>query len=85
VASIPLLSVLAMVWLYVDTKDIAKISALSTSIFWLVLPSLILFVSLPLFLKQGIAFPASLAASIAITVICYWGMVAVLRHFGIEL
>ncbi len=48
-ASIPLVSVLAMVWLYVDTKDVEKISALATGIFWLVIPSLALFITLPVF------------------------------------
>ena len=47
-ASIPLVSVLAMIWLYVDTKDIEKVSNLATSVFWLVLPSLVLFIALPL-------------------------------------
>ena len=50
-ASIPLVSVLAMLWLYVDTKDVAKVSALATSVFWLVLPSLVFFITLPLLLK----------------------------------
>ena len=44
-ASIPLVSVLAMIWLYVDTKDIEKVSNLATSVFWLVLPSLVLFIA----------------------------------------
>jgi hypothetical protein len=52
-ASIPLVSVLAIIWLYVDTKDVAKVSALSTSVFWLVLPSLVLFVTLPVLLKKA--------------------------------
>lgn len=39
--SIPLISILAMFWLYIDTKDTAKVSALATSVFWLALPSLI--------------------------------------------
>ncbi len=61
-ASIPLVSVLAMLWLYIDTKDVAKISSLSINIFWLVLPSLTLFISLPVLLKQGLNFYLSLAA-----------------------
>src|SRR5690349_12496787 len=40
-ASLPLTSFLAMLWLYKDTKDTAKVAALSMSIFWLVLPSLV--------------------------------------------
>ena len=84
-ASIPLVSVLAMIWLYVDTKDASKVSALAISVFWLVLPSLALFVALPLLLRQGINFYASMSVSIGITVVCYWIMVVTLNHFGIKL
>ncbi|MDX2425036.1 MAG: DUF3147 family protein [Cycloclasticus sp.] len=84
-ASIPLVSVLAMLWLYVDTQDVEKVSTLATSVFWLVLPSLALFVSLPLFLRQGINFYLSMGLSIAITVACYWLLVTVLGHFGVSL
>ena len=84
-ASIPLVSVLAMFWLYVDTKDTAKISDLASSVFWLAIPSLALFVSLPIFLKNGINFYISISASIIITVLCYWAMVSVLNHYGIKL
>ncbi|MFT6437714.1 MAG: hypothetical protein ACJAVI_005793 [Candidatus Azotimanducaceae bacterium] len=84
-ASIPLISVLAMVWLYVDTQDLEKISALSISVFWLVLPSLVLFVSLPLMLKQGFHFYTSISLSIGLTALAYWGMVTVLDYVGIEL
>lgn len=55
-ASIPLVSVLAMLWLYLDTKDVQQVSALAASVFWLVLPSLALFIALPLLLKQGLNF-----------------------------
>ena len=84
-ASVPLVSVLAMMWLYVDTKDTNKISALSTGIFWLVIPSLALFVTLPVLLKKEINFYISMGASIAITVICYYLMIIVLGRFGIKL
>ena len=84
-ASIPLISVLAMLWLYIDTKDVMKVSALSTSVFWLVLPSLALFVALPFLLRQGLNFYLSISISIALTVMCYWLMVSALNHFGIKL
>lgn len=84
-ASVPLVSVLAMMWLYIDTKDIDKISTLSTSIFWLVLPSLLLFIALPLLLKQGINFYLSISFSIGITALCYWVMISVLNYFGVKL
>lgn len=84
-ASVPLVSVLAMIWLYVDTKDTDKISALSTGIFWLVIPSLVLFLTLPVLLKKEINFYISMGLSIAITVICYYLMITILGRFGIKL
>lgn len=84
-ASVPLVSVLAMFWLYFDTRDAAKVAALSTGIFWLVLPSLALFIALPLMLKQGYDFYLSMGSSILITIVCYWLMVTILDRVGIEL
>lgn len=84
-ASIPLISVLAMMWLYIDTKDITKVSALASSVFWLVLPSLVLFIALPLLLNQGISFYISMALSIVLTVVSYWLMLSLLKHYGIAL
>lgn len=84
-ASLPLVSVLAMIWLYHDTQDARKVSALSMSIFWLVLPSLALFIALPLLLKQGMHFYAALALSIAIMLGCYGLMVLALNKAGIKL
>ncbi|MCX4186540.1 DUF3147 family protein [Methylophaga sp. OBS4] len=84
-ASIPLVSVLAMIWLYIDTKDVAKVTALATSVFWLVIPSLALFITLPLLLKQGVGFYISLAISIGVTVTCYFVMLALLNYFEVKL
>lgn len=84
-ASIPVVSVLAMLWLYVDTKDVEKVSALASSVFWLVLPSLVLFISLPLLLKQGLNFYTSISLSLGLTIGAYWLMVVVLNQYGIKL
>jgi hypothetical protein len=84
-ASIPLVSVLAMIWLYVDTRDAAQVAALSKSVFWLVLPSLVLFLLLPALLARGYAFYASLATSIGATIIVYFAAIATARHFGLRL
>lgn len=84
-ASVPLVSVLAMIWLYVDTRDVDKVAALASGIFWLVLPSLALFIALPLLLKQGLNFYLSMGLSVLITIACYWLMVTILDRVGIEL
>jgi hypothetical protein len=85
VASLPLISLLAFIWLYLDTGDVQKVAALSSGIFWLVLPSLLLFVLLPFLLRNGLGFWFSLAASSAATALAYLGMVKLLGMFGIRL
>jgi len=62
-ASLPLVSFLGMIWLYLETKDARRIADLSMSIFWLVLPSLLLFVSLAGLLRRGVSFPVGLTMS----------------------
>lgn len=84
-ASVPLVSVLAMFWLYIDTRDVARVSSLSSSVFWLVLPSLALFLALPLLLKQGLNFYVSMGVAIGITVVCYFLMISALNHYGVKL
>jgi hypothetical protein len=84
-ASLPLVSLLAFVWLYLDTGDVHKVAVLSGSIFWLVLPSLLLFVLLPILLRSGWGFWASLAISSAATALAYFGMIRLLALFGIRL
>lgn len=83
-ASLPLTSVLAFVWLYLDTGQPERVAVLSHSILWLVLPSLVLFVSLPLMLRAGWSFWGSLASSCAVTAAAYVAMVWALGRVGIH-
>ena len=73
IASVPIISVLAMIWLYVDTHDVDKVAMLARSVFWLVLPSLSLFLILPFMLAQGINFWTSLAVSL-ILMACFYSL-----------
>ena len=84
-ASLPLVSVLAMVWLYIDTKDVEKVSDLAGSIFWLVIPSLAFVISLPLLLKKCLDFYLSMGVSMLITAGCYFLLIKILLRFGIQL
>src|SRR4051812_12564190 len=72
-ASLPLTSILALTWLYWDTGDARRVSDLSMSIFWAVLPSLLFFLVLPLGLKRGFSFPISLLSSCGIMAAGYSG------------
>jgi hypothetical protein len=73
---------MAFIWLYVDTKNIDAISKLSISIFWLVIPSLVLFVSLPILLKFT-NFYLALIGAIVLTILAYYIMIFFLGRFGI--
>ena len=84
-ASLPLTSLLAFVWLYVDTGDTARVASLSTGIFWLVLPSLPLFLLLPVLLKAGWNFWLSLLVSSCMTAACYLAMALGLERLGIRI
>ncbi|MFT3732274.1 MAG: DUF3147 family protein [Hyphomicrobium sp.] len=85
IASLPLTSLLAFVWLYGETGDTAKIAQLSSSIFWYVLPSLVLFLALPVLLTRGFDFWLSLAIASALTFAAYLLMPAVLARLGVTL
>lgn len=84
VASLPLTSILALVWLYHDTGDSARVAALSMSIFWLVIPSLVLFVVLAFAIKRGVALYPSLALASVSTLAAYGVMTLILSRFGIR-
>jgi hypothetical protein len=84
-ASLPLVSLLAMIWLYRDTRDSGKVAALSTSIFWLVLPSLVLFLVLPVLLKRGVNFYPALGLAIAVMLVSYGLTIFLLSKMGIKL
>ena len=84
-ASLPLTSLLAFVWLYVETGDAQSVAGLSQNIFWLILPSLPLFILLPLLLRAQWAFWPSLGVACVATVGAYFAMVWVLDRFGVQL
>ena len=84
-ASLPLTSLLAFVWLYADTGNTESIAVLSRSIFWLVLASLPLFALLPILLGSGWSFWPSLIVACAVTIGAYFGLVWLLQRVGIQL
>jgi hypothetical protein len=83
VASLPLTSLLAFVWLQIEGARPEKIAELSGQIFWLIIPSLVFFLLLPLLLKNGVGFWLSLGASIASTAGAYLALLPLLRRMGV--
>ncbi len=85
VASLPLTSLLAMLWLWRDTGDPERVAALSVGAFWFILPSLPLFIVLPALLRSGIGFRLSMAGVIAGTLVLYALMFWAAPRLGIKL
>lgn len=83
IASLPIVSILAMIWLWQDTKDSERIASHAESTFWLVIPSLPMFLVLPALLRSGIHFYVAMALSCVLTVILYLLMIWVLKRLGI--
>ena len=85
VASLPLISVLGMIWLWRDTHDVARMADHAQATFWFVLPSLPMFALIPFMLRRGIGFWPSLIAGCALTIALYALMVALAPRIGIKL
>jgi len=71
IASIPIVSILSLTWVYEDTKDVAQVADFAESILWLVLPSTLLFILLPYLLRQGWSFENSMLTGITATILAY--------------
>lgn len=83
-ASLPLISLLAMIWMYHDSHDVGRIAAFSWSVVWYVIPSLVLFALLPVLLTRWhFPFYAALLTASAATVAVFFVMKAGLRLVGI--
>lgn len=85
IASLPLVSVLGMIWLWRDTGDEVRLVAHAQATFWYVLPSLPMFLAIPLMIRAGVGFWPALAAGVALTFDLYLVMTAILARFGVAL
>jgi hypothetical protein len=85
VASLPLTSLLAMLWLWRDTSDAERVAELSVSTIWFFVPSVPLFIALPLLIRWGIGFWASMAICVAGTLALYALMFWAAPRLGLKL
>ncbi|MEJ6789719.1 DUF3147 family protein [Brevundimonas sp. BR2-1] len=84
-ASLPLVSVLGMIWLWRDTHDSARLADHAQATFWYVIPSLPMFLVIPMLLRRGVGFWPALLAGCALTVVLYGVTVAVAARAGVRL
>jgi hypothetical protein len=85
VASLPLVSVLGMIWLWREKPDAENMAAHAGATFWYVLPSLPMFLLIPALLRHGVGFWPALVVGCALTVALYAAMTWVGPRFGLQL
>lgn len=84
VAALPMVTILALIWLYVENQSTEKIANHAWYTFWYVVPTLPMFLAFPWLLPR-IGFWPTLAASVVITVVCFGLFALLVKRFGIEL
>ena len=85
VASLPLVSIMGMMWLWRDTQDVERLAAHAQATFWFVLPSLPMFLLIPALLRRGTPFWGALGAGCALTVGLYLAMTWAAPKIGLKL
>jgi hypothetical protein len=85
IASLPLVSILGMIWLWRDTGDALRIADHAAGTFWFVLPSMPMFLLLPAMLRSGVGFWAALGIGCAVTIALYFLMLWIGPKFGLRL
>src|SRR3954463_12426735 len=83
IVSLPLVSILAMLWLWRDTHEPVRMAAPVEATFWFVIPSLPMFLLIPSLLRHGWPFPAALAAGCVVTIALYLGVTWIGPRFGL--
>jgi hypothetical protein len=83
IASLPLVSVLGMMWLWRERPDAANMAAHAQATFWYVLPSLPMFLLIPALLRRGAGFWPALAAGCLLTIALYAAMTVAGRRLGL--
>ena len=85
IASLPLVSVLGMIWLWHDKPDVPNMAVHVQATFWFVLPSLPMFLLMPWLLRSGLGFWPALAIGCALTILLYLTMTLIGPRFGLRL
>ncbi len=85
IVSLPLVSVLSMVWLWRDSPDPEGMARYVGNTFWYFLPSMPMFLLIPALLRRGVDFWPSLAIGCVVTVLLYLATVWIAGRFGLVL
>ncbi len=84
IASLPLISLLAIIWLWRDTGgDVSQVAAHARATLWYVVPSLPFFLILPALMERSVSFWLALLVTSLITICLYLTAIWLAGRFGI--
>ena len=84
IAALPIVTVLTLIWLYVEKQPMEKIANHARYTFWYVVPTLPMFLAFPVLLPR-LGFWPTLLVCVVITVVCFGLFALAVRRWGIEL
>lgn len=84
ISALPLVTLLAMIWLYVEKQPMSKIANHAYYTFWYVIPTLPMFLLFP-YLLSKLGFWLTLISCIITTLVIFYVYAIVLKNFGIDL
>ena len=84
IAALPLITLLTLIWLYIEKQSDEKIANHAYYTFWYVIPTLPMFLLFP-YLLPKLGFWVTMGASVVVTIICFGLLALVMKGFGVEL
>lgn len=83
-ASLPVVTLMVLVWLYVDGQPTSKLANHAWYTFWYVLPTLPMFALFPWMLERW-GFVLTMVVSALLTIACFVLLAMLVKRWGIEL
>ena len=85
IGALPLVSILIIFWIFLETGDVEKVGNYSMYAFWYVLASLPVFLFVPYVLKRGVNFYLTMGCSVLVAAICLLFAALAAKRFGVHL
>jgi len=85
ISSLPLVTILVMIWLYIENQSIEKIANHAYYTFWYVIPTMPMFLIIPYLLSREYSFAIALGVSIVVTFFCFIVTAYCAKYFGVNL
>lgn len=84
IAALPTVTILALIWMYIEGQGQEKLANHAFYTFWYVLPTLPMFLVFP-FLLERYSFWLTLTICGVLSIICFFAVAFVVKEFGIQL